>query len=73
MGDRAVPETSAFSEDVEIVAVEVHGMGGKWEEVVNDQADRRVGAEVVDVPFGVEGEGEVAFLAEGEEGVAGLD
>ena len=72
MGDRAIPETGAFGEDVEVVAVEVHGVGGEWEEVVNDQADRRVGAEVVDVPFGVEREGEVAFLTEGKEGVASL-
>ena len=61
MGYRAVPETGAFGEDVEVVAVEMHGVGGEWEEVVNDQADRRVGAEVVDVPLGVEGEGEVAL------------
>lgn len=72
MGDCAVPETGAFGEDVEVVAVEMHGVGGEWEEVVNDQADGRVGAEIVDVPLGVEGEGEVALLAEGEEGVAGL-
>ena len=61
MGYRAVPETGAFGEDVEVVAVEMHGVGGEWEEVVNDQADGRVGAEIVDVPLGVEGEGEVAL------------
>ena len=72
MGDLAVPETGAFGEDVEVVAVKMHRVGGEWEEVVNHQADGRVGAEVVDIPLGVEGEREVAFLTEGKEGVAGL-
>ncbi len=71
IGDLAVPETGAFGEDVEVVAVEVHGMGGR-EEVINDQTDRGIGTKVVYVPFGVEGEGEVALLAESEEGVASL-
>ena len=61
MGYRAVPETGAFGEDVEVVAVEMHGVGGEWKEVVNDQTDGRVGAEIVDVPLGVEGEGEVTL------------
>lgn len=61
MGYLAVPETSAFGEDVEVVAVEMHRVRGEWEEVVDDQADRRVGAEVVNVPLGVFGEGKVAL------------
>ena len=34
--DGAVPETGAFGEDVEVVAVEMHGVGGKLELVVDD-------------------------------------
>ena len=36
VNDGAVPETVAFGEDVEVVAVEVHGVGGELEFVVDD-------------------------------------
>ncbi len=65
----AVPGADAFGEDVEVVSVEVHGVGG-GEVVADDDADGGVGAEVVDVPLGVEGVGEVALVGEDEEGGA---
>ena len=60
--DLSVPAAGAFGEDVEVVAVEVHGVGGD-EFVVDDEADGGVGAEVVDGPVG--GVGEVAGVCEG--------
>ena len=63
----AVPFAVTFGEDVEIVAVQMHGVGGD-EVVVDDEADGGVGAKVINVPFG--GIGEVARVGEGEDGVA---
>lgn len=69
--DGAVERADALVHDPEIVAVEVHGVGDVVAEVVvDDDADGGVCAEVVDVPFGVVGVGGVAFVGEGEEGVA---
>jgi len=62
----AVPVTGPFVQDEHVVAVEMHGMGDGGG-VVDDDADRRVGAEVLDVPFG--GIGEVALIGEEEHGV----
>ena len=67
--DDAVPFAETLGEHVEVVAVEVHGVGGD-EGVVDDKADGGVGVEVVDGPFWV-GVGEVAGIGEGEDGVAG--
>lgn len=36
VNDGAVPETVAFGKDVEVVAVEVHGVGGELEFVIDD-------------------------------------
>ena len=45
----AVPFPVALSEDVEVVAVQVHGVRGEREVVVHNESDRRVGAEIVHV------------------------
>lgn len=68
--DGAVPGAGAFGQHVEVVPVEVHGVGG-GEVVVDDEADGGVVAEVVGVPLGVEGVGDVALVGEDEHGVAG--
>ena len=68
VGDCSVPGTDALGQDVEVVAVEMHGVGG-WELVFDDDADGAVGAEVIDVPLGVEGVREVALVGEDEDGV----
>ena len=34
--DGAVPETGTFGEDVEVMAMEMHGVGGELEFVVDD-------------------------------------
>ena len=71
--DGAVPLADALGDDPEVVAVEVHGVGGvEAEVVVDDDADGGVCAEVVDVPLGVVGVGGVALVGEGEDGVAVL-
>ena len=66
--DCAVPGSDTLGQDVEIVAVEMHGVGG-WELVLDDDADGAVGSEVVDVPLGVEGVGDVALVGEDEDRV----
>lgn len=53
-------------QDLHVVAVEVHGVGGRGG-VVDYYTDGAVGAEVFDVPFG--GEGGVAFVGEEDGGV----
>ena len=68
--DGAVPGPEALGQDVEVVAVEVHGVGG-GEVVVDDYPDRGVVAEVVGVPLRVEGVRDVALVGEDEHGVAG--
>ncbi len=60
--DCAVPLARAFSQDPEIVAVEMHGVGDTGALVADYQTDGAVGAEVVDVPLGVEGVGCVALI-----------
>ena len=69
---RSVPLPNAFGEDVEVVAVKVHWVGC-GEVVAEDDADGGIGAEVVDVPFGVLGVGEVAFVGEKENRSAGCN
>lgn len=68
--DGAVPSSDSFCKDVEVVAVQMHGVGG-GEFVLDDQADRRVVAEIVGVPLRVVGVGDVALVGEDEHGVAG--
>ena len=68
--DGAVPGADALGQDVEVVPVQVHGVGGR-EFVLDDQPDRRVVPEVVGVPLGVVGVGDVALVREDEHGVAG--
>lgn len=67
--DLAVPSADALGQDVEIVTMEMHGVGGR-EVVVDDDADGAVVPKVVDVPFGIEGVGEVALVGQDEDGVA---
>ena len=52
VGDGAVPVSGAGGQDLEVVAVHVHGVGGD-EVVAHDEADGGVLAEVVDVPLWV--------------------
>ena len=66
VGDCAVPGADALGQDVEVVAVEMHGVGG-GEFVLDNDADGAVVAEVVDVPLGVVGVGEVALVGEDED------
>ena len=47
----SVPVPKAFSQDVEVVAVDVDGVGAESEEVLEYDTDGRVGAEVMDIPF----------------------
>ncbi len=68
--DGAVPGADALGEDVEVVPVQVHGVGG-GEFVLHDQPDRGVVAEVVGVPLRVIGVGDVALVREDEHRVAG--
>jgi len=56
VNDRAVPVAKALGEDVKVVTMYVDGVSAESEEVPEDKADRRVGAEVIDVPFGWEGQ-----------------
>lgn len=70
VGDGAVPGADALGEDVEIVAVQMHGVGGR-EFVLDDDADGGVVAEVVGVPLRVVGVGDVALVGEDEHWVAG--
>ena len=60
------PAALPFGQDPEVVAVEVHGVGGGGV-VVEDYADGGVGAEVVDGPLRVEGVGDVALVCEEED------
>ena len=68
--DGAVPGADALGQDVEVVPVQVHGVGGR-ELVLDDEPDGRVVPEVVGVPLRVEGVGDVALVGEDEHGVAG--
>ena len=52
MLDASIPGAHAFGQDVEVVPVQVHGMGN-WKGVADNDADRGVCTEVVDVPLGV--------------------
>ena len=70
MDDGAVPGADALGQDVEVVPVQVHRVGGP-ELVLDDEPDGRVVAKVVGVPLRVEGVGDVALVGEDEHGVAG--
>lgn len=54
MGNFAVPCANTFSQDVEIVPVHMHWMGGSTL-VFDDDSNAGVGAIVVDIPLGVVG------------------
>ena len=69
VGDDAVPGAETLGEHVEVVAVEMHGVG-RDEGVVDYEADGGVGVEVVDCPVGRVGE--VAGVGEGQDWVAGV-
>ena len=61
-----VPVSRALVQDEHVVAVEMHWVCG-WCWVVDDDPDGGVGAEVLDVPFGLVGE--VSLVGEEEDGV----
>ena len=67
--DGAVPFAETLGEDIEIMPVEMHGVGGE-ECVVDYEAHGGVGVEVVDGPFWV-WVGEIALIGEREDRVAG--
>ena len=62
-------------DDKEVVPVEMHGMGGVAvvDIVVHDNADGGGLFEVVEVPFRVEGKGDVSFVNFAEDGVTRFD
>ena len=68
VSDNAVPGSKALGEHVEVVTVEMHGMGGR-EVIIDYEAHGGVGIEVVDLPIGV-GVGEIPSIGEGENGGA---
>ena len=59
----AIPGAGALGEDVEVVAVKVHGMRC-GEMIADNDADGGITAEVVHVPLRVEGIGEIALIGE---------
>ena len=63
----AVPVPRALVQHIEVVAVQVHGVGGSGG-VLDDEAYAAVAAGVVDVPFRGGGVGGVAGFGEEEEG-----
>ena len=66
VSDFAVPGADALGQDVEVVAMEMHGVGG-GKFVLDNEADGAIVAEVVDVPLWVVGVGEVALVGEDED------
>ena len=64
-----IPSASALSKDIEIVAVEMHGMRS-GEVVLQDNSYRGIGAEIEDIPLRVVGIGGVALIGEDENRVA---
>lgn len=69
VGDAPVPGAGPGGEDEHVVAVQVHGVVGDGDVVVDEEADGGVGAEVVDVPFWVLWVGDVARVREEEDRV----
>lgn len=68
VSDLAVPGSDALSQDVEVVPVEMHGVRG-WELVLDNDADGAVVPEVVDVPLGIKGVGNVALIGQDKDRV----
>ena len=73
--DRAVPDAGPLGQDEEVVAVEVHGVGGVGcvDEVCHVYYYVGRGGGVVDVPLGGVGVGYVAFVGFEEDRVAGWE
>ena len=70
MRDDAIPLSETFGKHVEVVAVEMHGVGS-YECVIDNKTHRRVGAEVIGVPdIWVR---EIARVCKGEDRVASND
>lgn len=69
-----VQVAEALGEDEKVVAVEMHGVGGVGgaDVVVENDADGGVIPEVVDIPFGGIGVGDVSTVGFSEDGVTGL-
>lgn len=68
MGDSPIPGPHALGQNVEVVSVEMHRVGGR-EFVLHDETDGGVVGEVVDVPLRVVRVGDVALVGEDEERV----
>lgn len=68
VSDDAVPGSKAIGQHVEVVAVEMHGVGSR-EVIIDYEAHGGVGIEVVDLPIGV-GVREIASVGERENGGA---
>ena len=68
-----VQDAGPLSKDEKVVAVEMHGVGGVdgVDVVVENDADGGVLAEVVDIPFGGEGVGDISAVGFTENGVTG--
>ena len=71
-GDSPIPVTITFSQDEEIMSVEMHGMSGvgRIDVVTEDDTDRVIIAKVVDVPLRVVGIGGISLVGEQEERMA---
>ena len=67
--DFAVPGPDALRKDVEVMAVQMHGVGGR-ELILDNNSDGAVVAEIVDIPLGVVGVGEVALVRQDKDWVA---
>jgi hypothetical protein len=50
VGDRSVPGSETFGKNLEVVAVQMHGMGGEREGIVHDESDGAVVGKSIDVP-----------------------
>lgn len=61
MGDGSIPGSYTLGKDIEIMAVEMHGVGSE-EFVLDDKADGCVVAKVVNIPLRIEGVRGVALI-----------
>ena len=71
----AIPDAAALGQDEEVVAVQMHGVGGVGgvDEIGHVDADVGGGTGVVDVPLGVVGVGDVAAVGFKKDRVTGFE
>lgn len=66
--DFAVPSPNALCKNVEVMAVEMHGVGS-GELILDDNSDGAVGTKVVDIPLRVIGVREIALVGQDKDWV----